>query len=205
MATRVALETGKRWVIASAVDWPGWCRRGKGEDGALETLLDYTARYAAAAGTAFDADAARELEVIGNVAGTMVTDLWAPAVVGPWDEEPLDRYSAGRLADLLESCWRYLDGVVEGAPAELRKGPRGGGRDRDVMADHVLEADRSYFRKIGVRMPPRTSKEDLHAAVLEGVRAAPAGTPWPVRYLVRRSAWHALDHAWEMEDRSVPA
>ena len=25
---------------------------------------------------------------------------------------------------------------------------------------------------------------------------------WSPRYTVRRSAWHALDHAWEIEDRS---
>ena len=24
---------------------------------------------------------------------------------------------------------------------------------------------------------------------------------WGPRYFVRRSAWHALDHAWEIEDR----
>jgi hypothetical protein len=198
----VALEIGKRWVIASAVDWPGWCRRGKGEDGALDTLLEYTDRYAAVVGTAFDETKARELEVIGSVPGTMVTDLWAPAVVGPWDEEPLDAREAGRLAGLLDACWRHFDEVVAESPAELRKGPRGGGRDRDKMADHVLEADRSYFRKIDVRLLPRTKPEDLHAAVLERVREAPAATAWPVRYLVRRSAWHALDHAWEMQDRS---
>jgi hypothetical protein len=26
---------------------------------------------------------------------------------------------------------------------------------------------------------------------------------WPARYAARRIAWHALDHAWEMEDRRV--
>jgi hypothetical protein len=27
---------------------------------------------------------------------------------------------------------------------------------------------------------------------------------WPPRYAARRIAWHALDHAWEIEDRSEP-
>jgi hypothetical protein len=26
--------------------------------------------------------------------------------------------------------------------------------------------------------------------------------PWSPRFYVRRAAWHALDHAWEIEDRS---
>jgi hypothetical protein len=42
------------------------------------------------------------------------------------------------------------------------------------------------------------------------VLASPnGGTPpvpkgWPPRYAARRIAWHALDHAWEIEDRSEP-
>ena len=27
------------------------------------------------------------------------------------------------------------------------------------------------------------------------------GKRWPAPYAIRRSAWHALDHAWEIEDR----
>ena len=38
---RVGLEIGPRWVFASALDWPGWCRRGRGEQAALDTLLDH--------------------------------------------------------------------------------------------------------------------------------------------------------------------
>jgi hypothetical protein len=30
------------------------------------------------------------------------------------------------------------------------------------------------------------------------------GKRWPARYAIRRSAWHALDHAWEIEDRAGP-
>jgi hypothetical protein len=32
-----------------------------------------------------------------------------------------------------------------------------------------------------------------------------AGRKWPPRYAARRVAWHALDHAWEIEDRSEPS
>jgi hypothetical protein len=30
------------------------------------------------------------------------------------------------------------------------------------------------------------------------------GALWKPRYFVRRSAWHILDHAWEIEDRLEP-
>ena len=39
-ATRVYLEKGKTWTFACAVDWPGWCRRGKGAQEALDVLDD---------------------------------------------------------------------------------------------------------------------------------------------------------------------
>ena len=52
----------------------------------------------------------------------------------------------------------------------------------------------------------------LRDAVLAGLAAAarseiPARGPrgglrWRPRYFVRRVAWHLLDHAWEIEDRS---
>ena len=100
------------------------------------------------------------------------------------------------------------------APAELRKGPRGGGRDRDKIREHLLGTEPAYARKIGVKV--RTPAIDDRAAIdamrdeiLAAVAAPSNGKPhdpkgWPVRYAVRRLAWHALDHAWEMEDRSRP-
>jgi len=47
VATRVYFEEGKSSVFAAAIDWPGWCRRAKSRDAALEALLDYQGRYAA--------------------------------------------------------------------------------------------------------------------------------------------------------------
>jgi hypothetical protein len=53
--------------------------------------------------------------------------------------------------------------------------------------------------------------KQVRAAVVAalGARAAGEEPPnannvskrWTPRYFVRRSAWHALDHAWELEDR----
>jgi hypothetical protein len=199
--TRVSLEIGKTWVFASALDWPGWCRRGKGEEAALEALVDYSDRYAAVVGAGFTPG---EPEVIGRVPGTSTTDFGAPDARGAWDDEPLGAGETARLAAVLVSCWTAFDRVVSAAPAELRKGPRGGGRDRDAVADHVREAERSYGRKIGVRVPPRTPWTDQRAALLEVLRTGTSAGDWPARYAFRRIAWHVLDHAWEIEDKSVP-
>ena len=76
---RVGLEIGPRWVFASALDWPGWCRRGRGEQAALDTLLDYADRYATVAGPGF---APGELQVVGQVPGSKITDFGAPDARG---------------------------------------------------------------------------------------------------------------------------
>jgi hypothetical protein len=101
-----------------------------------------------------------------------------------------------RMVALVEACWKYLDQVVGSAPQELRKGPRGGGRDRDKMLDHVLGAELEYAKAIGLDL-----KQPDRKAFLERLRNPNRDAKWPVRYAARRTAWHALDHAWEMEDR----
>jgi hypothetical protein len=192
MTSRVYLETGKTWTFACALDWPGWCRRGKGEEAALEALLEYADRYAAAVGEAPD----RALTVVGRVPGNATTDFGAPAVVSSW-EGPLAASALPRL----QACWQAFDAVVASAPSQLRKGPRGGGRDRDAVADHVREAERAYGSKVGARVPPRTPWPAQREALLDALGTG-EGTSWPASYAVRRIAWHVLDHAWEVEDRS---
>src|SRR5438552_2637529 len=49
-----------------------------------------------------------------------------------------------------------------------------------------------------------------YAAVAESIQRPSNGAAlvekgWPQRYAARRIAWHALDHAWEMQDRSNPS
>ena len=192
----VYLEQGRTWTFACAVDWPGWARRGKGDDAALEELLAYAGRYAAVV-QGFSPGA---LHVIGTVPGNATTDFGAPDARGPWDESPGD---TDVLAARLEDCWAAFDRAVAGASAELRKGPRGGGRDRDAVAAHVQEAERSYGRMIGVRLPPRTPWDEQRTALAAAVRAGAPDARWPLRYAVRRFAWHVLDHAWEIEDKSL--
>jgi hypothetical protein len=195
---RVALEEGKTWTFATAVDWPGWCRRGKGIEAAIEELDSYRDRYRSIVGETLPAGS---IEVIGRVAGGGGTDFGAPMETGPWDYEPVNKADADRLGRILQACWSYFDGVVAASPAELRKGPRGGGRDRDNMVDHVREAERSYGSRFGVRVPPRTLWPEQRALLLATLTDQPADARWPLRYAVRRVAWHVTDHAWEMEDR----
>jgi len=208
MATRVCLEVGARRCFASALDWPGWCRSGKGEDEALATLAGYSARYASVAAGAripLARDAAT-FEVVERVEGNATTDFGAPAIVAASERQPVDATEARRLATLVQACWATLRRAADAAPAELRKGPRGGGRDRDAIVDHVYDAEAAYFRKLGLRLPKSTPAERrtaLAARLTEpwDEASAPEGT-WPLRYAVRRVGWHALDHAWEIEDRS---
>jgi hypothetical protein len=198
--TRVSLETGKRWTFAVALDWPGWCRRGKGgEEAALEALHEYEKRYRAVVGKAFIPG---DFEVIGSVESDMHADFGAPGIAGPWDSDPLSAKEADRLVSLMEACWKAFDKEVAKAPASLAKGPRGGGRDRDKIADHVREAERAYASRSGFKIPPHTPWPEQRATIAEALRAVPTDGKWPPRYSITRIAWHVTDHLWEIQDRS---
>lgn len=197
MATDVYLEQGRTWTFACAVDWPGWARRGKGDDAALEELLTCADRYAAVV----PGFRPGELHVVGTLPGNATTDFGAPDARGPWDGAPLDEAERVRLADRLSCCWAALDRAVAASTPALRKGPRGGGRDRDAIAAHVQESERSYGRMIGVGVPPRTPWPEQRALLDAAVRTGEGEHRWPLRYAVRRLAWHVLDHAWEIEDK----
>jgi hypothetical protein len=217
MATKVYLEVGTKRVFAAALDWPGWARSGKNEDAALATLGDYAVRYAPvaeAAGVRFPKSAADRFDVVERVPGSATTDFGALGAAASADQQPLTKAQAERLAAIVAASWRYFDEVVAGAPAELRKGPRGGGRDRDKIVDHVVGAEASYVRMIGLRFKESEvatldGLARMRAAILDTLRSARAPEPdlktkrWPYRYAARRIAWHVLDHAWEIQDRST--
>jgi hypothetical protein len=215
--TPVGVEAGSKRLFVWAMDWPGWCRSGKTEEAALEALAAAAPRYAAVAteaGLRFPRTAAASFDVVERVEGTATTDFGAPGSLAAADAEPLTKAGAERQASLVEASWAVFDRVVAGAPAELRKGPRGGGRDRDKIVEHVLGAEAAYARKIGIRVRQPQADDAgavaaMRAAITDFLRQARQGTPpvdkgWPPRYAARRIAWHALDHAWEIEDRSEP-
>jgi hypothetical protein len=194
----VYLEVAHRSVFAVALEWPGWCRRGRDVDEALAALEDYRARYRAVVASA---PARADLVVVGEVAGDATTVFGAPDIVGPWDEAPLSAPVRHRRVDALERAWEFLDAVVASAPATLTKGPRGGGRDRDAVLEHVHRAERAYARKVDVAVAPVAPFAEVRAALGPALRAGARGR-WPTAYAIRRIAWHVLDHAWEVEDRS---
>jgi len=197
--TRVYIEETRRAAFAVALDWPGWCRRAKTADLAVQTLLDYRDRYAEIVSGEFDPGRVR---IVATLEGNATTDFGAPDARGPWDATPLTRAETARQLALVEDCWRYFDRVAAGAPASLRKGPRGGGRDRDAVVDHVREAERAYASRIGTRVASGTPWPELRAVILDTLRAGSTNPKWPTRYAVRRQAWHITDHAWEIQDRS---
>lgn len=204
MASTVYLEVARKRAFACAVEWPGWCRSGRDEGAALEALAAYADRYAAVlavAGLRLPRGATH-LEVVERLPGGGATEFGALDNPCTLDQRPLTAADARRLTAVVEASWQVLADVVAGAPAVLAKGPRGGGRDRDEIDAHVREAEVSYFRKVGIRGGDR----DAFATALRAARAAvPDGVgtkAWPWRYAARRVAWHVLDHAWEIEDKS---
>jgi len=211
----VSIEASPKKAFARAVDWPGWARSGKTRDLALATLEGAEERYAEVAEAAGLRFAAGGYEVVEEADGGSGTEFGVLSVVTDIDRRPVSVSEAARLAGLVAASWAVFDRIAAGAPAELRKGPRGGGRDRDKMIGHVVESDWYYAREMGIRdqqpaWDDRAAIEEVRAAMLEILRQPSDGSPiagreWPPRYAAARIAWHALDHAWEMEDRSEPA
>jgi hypothetical protein len=209
----VALEGTAKKVFASALDWPGWSRSAKTDEAAIEALLAYAPRYAPVARAAgLEFPSRLDVDIVERLDGSSGTDYGVPSQPTEADARPVGAAEAQRLAGIVEAAWATFDRTAAGAPAELRKGPRGGGRDRDKMIGHVTESDWYYAREIGIkaRQPAagdRAAIEALRAQMLALLRQPSDGRPladrrWPARYAARRIAWHALDHAWEMEDRS---
>jgi hypothetical protein len=215
MPTRTVVQHGPRdkKVAAFAIDWPGWSRGAKTGPNAVELLEAYRDRYrpvAGLAGLGSEFDAAGPLEIVEDHVGVGSTDYWgisfAPSSFeqGPMPEEELDR-----KLGLLEASWRYFDDVAARVSAEMEKGPRGGGRDRDQIVRHVLGNEQADLaRRVGVIAGAgdlTAHRGDFLAAMrdynAQGKMAR--GRNWTIPLLVRHTAYHALDHAWEMEDKDL--
>jgi hypothetical protein len=223
----IYLESGAKRTFAGAIDWLGWCRSGRDEAAALAALYEYGPRYSRVvrgARPGFRAPAEpSELVVAERLKGDGTTDFGAPAIPPASDARPVDASELRRLQSVLKACWRTLDAAVLAASGkELRRGPRGGGRDLSVIVEHVLGAEAAYLSQLGwhskpgeqdARNTPDEALAQARTAVLAGLAAKvrgelPARGPrgglrWSARYFVRRDAWHLLDHAWEIEDRST--
>ena len=216
------MEVGDKRAFAGAIEWPGWCRTGRREDDALDLLFAYGTRYAdvlAGSVRGFTVPRSRaDLTVVERLTGDATTDFGAPSVAPAADERPLGSRDLTRLIAILEASWAAFDAIGEVAIGrELRKGPRGGGRELDGIVDHVIGAEISYVAKLAAPRPKMEGRDRRAVATEERAvvrdalsRAAGDGLPehgprggkiWLPRYFVRRAAWHVLDHAWEIEDR----
>jgi hypothetical protein len=209
---RVYLDEGRKKIFAVAFDWPGWARSGRTAEAALEALEAYLPRFGPVvrrAGLQLPS-VKGGVNVIERVPGTTTTDFGALGNAPQADLAPFEPGEPERLAALVGAAWAVFDDVAAVAPAELRKGPRGGGRDRDKIVAHVIGAEASYIRQVGLKastagqgVPTPTWREDLLRVLREAHDPLPPKERgWPLRYMARRVAWHVLDHAWEIEDRS---
>lgn len=212
------LEQGrKKKAVASAFDWSGWDRWAKTEEQALAVLAAYRPRYAPVAeraGLAEEFAAAGDLEVVERLAGTGMTDFYGVSARAAAPEyDVMSEAECERKLALLRASWAYFDDVAARVSPELRLGPRGGGRDRERIVRHANGAEIHEFAvKVGVTTPleAREHPDQLRAhreAFCEAIRdynarGAPART-WTVQFVIRRCAYHMLDHAWEMEDRDL--
>jgi hypothetical protein len=216
-ALRVALEIGPKGkrVVAVAPDWPGFARGAKTEDAAIIRLLKYLPRYATVAGlagmgTTFPSGSAT-VDVVERYPGTGSTDFWGISFAfSSIDNQAVASKELERELTLMRACWAFFDDVRGRMPAELRKGPRGGGRDRDQIVRHTVYNEYDWAKKLGLRpLSGATLTDDELAAHRDAYCAAirtfhargDMARTWPLRYLIRHTGFHTLDHAWEMEDR----
>ena len=215
----IYLEIGTKRAFAAALDWPGWCRSGRTSEAAITALSVYQPRYAAvlaATSIPFQADHS-PFVVAEQLPGSASTDFGAPGAIPPADVQPIDAAERARLQAILAACWAaFAQATTNAAETPLRSGARGGGRTMDKLAAHVLEGDASYLarlqwkHKVNSAEPLPVAIERIQQAQRDALAAAAHGLPqrgprggvlWPPRYFVRRSAWHILDHVWEIEDR----
>lgn len=221
-AMPVAVERGPkgRKVAVWALDWPGLARGGTDEQRALAELNAYRSRYvpvAALAGAQDVYDPAAPLEVVERYDGIGMTDYHGISFASTtWEQAGLsDAAFAHRIA-LLEACWTFFDDVRSVVSEELRRGPRGGGRDRDQIVRHVVYNEMDWAWKVGGPKPPKDPADWVfdegaltahRAGLLDGLRAfhgdgRPART-WSLAFLARHCAFHTLDHAWELQDKDL--
>jgi hypothetical protein len=219
VSTVVEHGTKDKRSVAFSLDWPGWSRGAKTAEAALETLEAYRPRYrkiAELAGMEKEFDAAGPLEVVEDRVGTGSTDFWGISFSpSSTEQDPMDDAELDRKLKLLRAAWTFFDDVAGRVSPELRKGVRGGGRERDEIIGHVIRVESMDFAKgVGLQIP------DGNALIPDGIQAyrktyvaamhaynagkvAPRMRTRTLPFLIRHSAFHTLDHAWEMEDKDL--
>jgi hypothetical protein len=154
---------------------------------------------------------------VENDVGTGSVDFWGISFSpSGLEHEPMDHAEIDRKIALLRACWEYFDAVAARVSAEMRRGPRGGGRNRDEIIRHTIRVESEDFAaRVGLRIPeggaltPESLRE-YREAYVAAMRAYNSGEgkrmrSWNLPFLIRHSAFHAMDHAWEMEDKDLTA
>ncbi len=218
---RVTLEIGPKGkkVAAVAPDWPGLERGAKTPEAAVEKLRAYLLRYAQVAklaGLGAEFDRIKNFDIVERYPGTGSTDFWGISFAfSSIDKHVMSGDALERELALMQACWRVFDDARKRVSAEMRKGPRGGGRDRDRIVRHTLAAEQDWAGGVGVSVPENealTDKQlkayrDAYCNAIRSYHAqgkmAGSRSPWPLRFLIRHTAFHTLDHAWEMEDKDL--
>jgi len=215
---RVTLEIGPKGkkVVAVAPDWPGLARGAKTEEAAIEHLLSYVPRYAAVtklAGMEAAFATMPVVDVVEHYPGTGSTDFWGISFAfSSIDQQAMSGAALERELTLMQACWAFFDDVRSHVSAEMQRGPRGGGRDRDQIVRHTFANEQDWLKKLGVITPDEAmlTNEGMNAhreAYCNAIRAfhsqSKMARNWPLRYLIRHTAYHTLDHAWEMEDKDL--
>jgi hypothetical protein len=220
---RVTLEIGPKGkkVVAVAPDWPGLERGAKSGEEAMARLRSYMLRYAQVArlaGMHAEFDTLANLDVVEQYPGTGSTDFWGISFAfSSIDRQGMPGDELERVLKLMQACWAFFDDVRGRVSAEMQKGPRGGGRDWDHIVRHTFAAEQDWVKKIDLLTPEGAMLTDAglkahRDAYCEAIRdyhsqgkLAGKMAKWSLRFLIRHTAFHTMDHAWEMEDKDLTA
>jgi hypothetical protein len=212
----IVIERGKKKAVAYAPSWPGLSRGASSIDGALEKLASYADRYrgvAALARLSGEFPSTPTFKIVEEVPGRGMTDFWgisfAPSTgeQGQMSEEECER----KLA-ILRACWKYFDRVAARVSAELKKGPRGGGRDRDQIIRHIFANERDWAKMLALDLAEdamltakgRAKHRNSYVRAIRQYNATgKSARSWRLQFLLRHTAYHVMDHAWEMEDKDL--
>ena len=217
---RLTLEIGPkgRKVVAVAPDWPGLERGARSGEAAIERLLSYVPRYAAVtklAGMEPAFATITAVDVVEHYPGVGSTDFWGISFAfSGIDQQAMSGEALERELTLMRACWAFFDDVRSRVSAEMQPGPRGGGRDRNRIVRHIFANEQGWAKMLGVLPPDEAmltdkgwnAHRDAYCNAIRNYHSqgklAGKIAKWPLRYLIRHTAFHTLDHAWEMEDRS---
>ena len=181
------VEVGAKRTFAAAAAWPGWCRSARDEADALEALRGlWRALCGGPRRRRTSVRAARRR--CASCSSPNVRRATRPPSSGRPTRSSTPTRSRSRargwtrLRSILEACWTAFDRAATDADGvELRKGPRGGGRELDAIVAHVAGAEASYLRRLtGVTV--KVDESDAwasrlveRAAVLDGARPGEGG------------------------------